>query len=1041
MPYVTAQLSAGPEDVVRPSVWVGGTMVARLQLLDDRREPAIASGVEFLFRRPDGTEITVPGTPSEDSAVPAYWLGQLEIDVAGAWAVRGRSTTPYRLLDWVSFDAVVGPTEAAPPGAGLWLQQDGAPQVTLQGALLSAARIDLLPDAGDDPTGMALPGIAADGSSVKLPVSVLRADAQAAAQEAVQPGVKVAPLTDGKVPIPYLPTGTESGTVAAGDDPRIGYATPQQFPGFHGDTQRATLALTATAGSNTLSASSAVFGPDDVGKFILITGAGETQTTGGITAVAVSDPGEGFQAVPDATATGGSGSGAVLSVLLGVKSATVESGGSGGTDGTYTFKALSGVGQAAQFSGVVSGGALTSITAIINPGAYADLPQNTTSVALDSTAGFTVLPRVTVVWKVVDILAVSSGTGYPVSGTTAALSGGNPTTPATIGTVTVAPEILPLSTTITAVSQDGKSVTLAVPVRTAISNTSRPVTWGHDDAPAINAALAQQAEMGGMVFFPPLPSGRNYGAATRIELPPLGKVTLRAGGVRTTVMALRTMNELLYKDETPAYLGTQIIEGLTFDGSGAVYAPGNCRAFNGRFFNVMFNNALKGNNLIAGGGQYATLDTDRVTGSNSPEFYPSPAQLPEYCHKIGTSDGSINGLVGSNARIANIYDWNYGNNHYTNAHGFGYGYGSSNFYNFYAQYCILVEGKARFTGVYADGASIAGVGIRNADVTVFGGICQWPASNGRPTVGKAVGVQLGRFALRGCVIGVDALDPPAPRKVVQVGSGSTTTTVLGNPGASYTSLGFALVRSPQDGTDAHGAARGADATDLQATRDLASQIAAGARSAILAGQKNTVEVAGENAVVCGDSVLVGGPSAFATGRLGVIRGAYGFGHGGSYDDRGDRCTEVFAQGSFTRTGDAQVRKFLLRRYLTGGATRLTTDGGETATASNGITMPPPGRKAIYDGIARNTVWRPATNDYAVLEVRDLVVLQDADGTFRIDGEPTVERIRLSADAASVSPAIGLTIGTDPALRQITFSSTGPAGWQSSLEVSLRERTD
>lgn len=191
--HVTATLSAGPEDVVRPSIWVGGTMTARLQLLDDRREPVAAEGVTFLFRRPDGVEIIMPGASSDGTNRPPFWLAALEIDQGGAWAVRGRSTLPLRQLDWVTFDAVVGPVAPGAPASALWLQQDGAAQVTAEGGLLSAARIDLLPDAAD-PAGMALPGILPDGQSAKLPVALLRADArQVAGAEAERKAEELIP--------------------------------------------------------------------------------------------------------------------------------------------------------------------------------------------------------------------------------------------------------------------------------------------------------------------------------------------------------------------------------------------------------------------------------------------------------------------------------------------------------------------------------------------------------------------------------------------------------------------------------------------------------------------------------------------------------------------------------------------------------------------------------------------------------------------------------------------------------------------------------
>jgi hypothetical protein len=56
-------------------------------------------------------------------------------------------------------------------------------------------------------------------------------------------------------------------------------------------------------------------------------------------------------------------------------SATVQAGGSGGTNGTQTVTVVGGTGTAAQFSVTVSGGAITAVLSVVNPGAYTVLPS------------------------------------------------------------------------------------------------------------------------------------------------------------------------------------------------------------------------------------------------------------------------------------------------------------------------------------------------------------------------------------------------------------------------------------------------------------------------------------------------------------------------------------------------------------------------------------------------------------------------------------------------------------------------------------------
>lgn len=76
----------------------------------------------------------------------------------------------------------------------------------------------------------------------------------------------------------------------------------------------------------------------------------------------------------------------------------------------------------------------------------------------------------------------------------------------------------PLATTISSFV-DANDVTLAAPAAQTISAASEVVVWGHDDAPAINAAIyaaAHNTAHAG-VFIPPSPSGY-WGAASPVNV-------------------------------------------------------------------------------------------------------------------------------------------------------------------------------------------------------------------------------------------------------------------------------------------------------------------------------------------------------------------------------------------------------------------------------------------------------------------------------------------------------------------------------------------
>jgi hypothetical protein len=87
-------------------------------------------------------------------------------------------------------------------------------------------------------------------------------------------------------------------------------------------------------------------------------------------------------------------------------------------------------------------------------------------------------------WRLTGVTIQDSGAQIPLSGATASVSGGSPSTAATVGTPVVAPITEYLAASITGVS--GNTVSLSSQASTTV-NGSALVNWFHDDLPAIQA--------------------------------------------------------------------------------------------------------------------------------------------------------------------------------------------------------------------------------------------------------------------------------------------------------------------------------------------------------------------------------------------------------------------------------------------------------------------------------------------------------------------------------------------------------------------------
>jgi hypothetical protein len=139
--------------------------------------------------------------------------------------------------------------------------------------------------------------------------------------------------------------------------------------------------------------------------------------------------------------------------------------------------------QAPLTAGAVAPGALITI---LKAGTWMT-PPSTQTLSLYG-AGCSGLGQVLVTWKVDHIRETIQGINYP-AGTTASLSGGSPSTPATLGTPVETPVAQPLVGTIAAVT-DATHIVLSTPILTPPPATAIEYVYGHPDTAAVNAAFA-----------------------------------------------------------------------------------------------------------------------------------------------------------------------------------------------------------------------------------------------------------------------------------------------------------------------------------------------------------------------------------------------------------------------------------------------------------------------------------------------------------------------------------------------------------------------
>lgn len=156
-------------------------------------------------------------------------------------------------------------------------------------------------------------------------------------------------------------------------------------------------------------------------------------------AIAAGTPGLGYATIPTvAFANDGSGSGATAAALMGVvANPTVAAAGTGGTNGAVTLTGTTGTGTKFQVTGTIAGNVLTAITGISVAGSYSALPSTLATEPVTGGGLTGAQVNLAAAMGVIGYSIAGSSNHQYAQGTTAALTGGTPTTAGVPGAVTV----------------------------------------------------------------------------------------------------------------------------------------------------------------------------------------------------------------------------------------------------------------------------------------------------------------------------------------------------------------------------------------------------------------------------------------------------------------------------------------------------------------------------------------------------------------------------------------------------------------------------
>lgn len=233
-----------------------------------------------------------------------------------------------------------------------------------------------------------------------------------------------------------------------------------------------------------------------------------------------------------------------------------------------------------------------------------------------------------------------------------------------------------------------------------------------------------------------------------------------------------------------------------------------------------------------------------------------------------------------------------------------------------------------------------------------------------------------------------------------------------NVNAVFSPLGTGSIQAHvADGTSAGGNQRGNNAVDWQTFRNAGAKVASGAYSVLCGGINNTVSgngafigggysntASGNYAgVLCGNNTTASAYGAIAAGVGNVADGQRSLVIGGMRGTaRGIYGVSAFASGRFATTGDAQERRFVLRKSSTSATPVVLTSDAGSASTTNQIILPnnscfmirglsaclrtdSAGDRATYEWTA--SVYRGANAGTTTLDASSVSVIYEGDATF------------------------------------------------------------
>jgi hypothetical protein len=568
--------------------------------------------------------------------------------------------------------------------------------------------------------------------------------------------------------------------------------------------------------------------------------------------------------------------------------ATFATGGATCTYGVQTFTVDGGTNTvAATFTGTVTGNALSGALTPVIAGSYSALPS--TTAATVSGGGCGTKPTISNTWLQVTPTLVF--TGYNYTAPTAAYSAGS----ATLSNPVLATAgVNPLASTISNVA--GTTLTLADNASQTITATAKQVTWGHDDATAINALLSATAKGTGgayaYAYFPPAPGGFwGSTAALNIAVGGFPSKIVGAGRTLSTVVALGPIAELVFQNQA----AQGAIQDITFDGNKLTtdVAMLNCISF-AHHANVAFMNpAPYGTNYVlgtAGGSSCNSSETINVFAGISDDFYAGAADQPLYNVEINQTDSQHFGMFAFGGLASNIHVNTGANNTVLiSPHAYTINGAASA-----ATTPYLLDAWGSFYDLRSDGAQQNAVQINASKTQVFGGSTVNPSTTAN---GVSVAASLNSVIVEGydcsshaapstqCLVlaspvganfhgfaNVGATNynplPKAPNAasvILGTGAGANLTVATGN----MTALGINALAANTTGTANVGIGDGAGAA--AATGSNGVYVGGFAGGKVSGGSGNTI--VGEGALNSGASnVTAGGWTVVGNGAFNLVQG-------------------------------------------------------------------------------------------------------------------------------------------------------------------------